>query len=38
MICARVPFTNDSEYELLRAQVEDAPPPVSQFVSGVPEF
>jgi serine/threonine-protein kinase len=38
MLCGRLPFVNDSEYELLRAQVETAPPPVGEFVSGVPEF
>jgi serine/threonine-protein kinase len=38
MLCGRLPFVSESEYELLRAQVEAAPPPVSQFVSGVPEF
>jgi serine/threonine-protein kinase len=38
MLCGRLPFVNDSEYELLRAQVETVPPPVGQFVSGVPEF
>jgi serine/threonine protein kinase len=38
MLCGRLPFVNDSEYELLRAQVETEPPPVHQFVPGVPEF
>jgi len=38
MLCGRLPFVSDSEYELLRAQVEAAPPPVGQLVSGVPEF
>ena len=38
MLCGRLPFVNDSEYELLRAQVEAAPPPVGQFVPGIPEF
>jgi tetratricopeptide (TPR) repeat protein len=38
MLCGRLPFVGDSEYELLRAQVEAEPPPVDQFVSGVPEF
>jgi len=33
-----LPFSSESEYELLRAQVEAAPPPVGQFVAGVPEF
>jgi serine/threonine-protein kinase len=38
MLCGRLPFSSDSEYELLRAQVEAAPPPVGQFVAGIPEF
>jgi serine/threonine protein kinase len=38
MLCGRLPFVSDSEYELLRAQVETAPPPVSQFVGGIPDF
>jgi hypothetical protein len=38
MLCGRLPFVSDSEYELLRAQVEAEPPPVHQFASGVPEF
>jgi serine/threonine protein kinase len=38
MLCGRLPFVNDSEYELLRAQVEAPAPPVGHFVSGVPEF
>jgi tetratricopeptide (TPR) repeat protein len=38
MLSGRLPFINDSEYELLRAQVEAVPPPVGQFVEGVPEF
>jgi len=38
MLCGRLPFVSDSEYELLRAQVEAVPPPVSQFVGGIPEF
>jgi serine/threonine protein kinase len=38
MLCGRLPFVNDSEYELLRAQVESEAPSVHQFVSGVPEF
>ena len=37
-ICGRLPFVGESEYELLRNQVEAPPPPVSQFVAGVPEF
>jgi serine/threonine-protein kinase len=38
MLCGRLPFVSDSEYELLRAQVETPPPPVSQFVGGIPDF
>jgi tetratricopeptide (TPR) repeat protein len=38
MLCGRLPFHHESEYELLRSQVESAPPPVSQFAAGVPEF
>jgi serine/threonine-protein kinase len=38
MLSGRLPFINESEYELLRAQVETVPPPVGQFVEGVPEF
>lgn len=32
MLTGRVPFRSDSEYELMRAQIEDPPPPPSQFV------
>src|ERR1017187_51072 len=38
MLCGRLPFEGESEYELLRNQVETDPPPVSQFVTGVPDF
>jgi serine/threonine-protein kinase len=38
MLCGRLPFASDSEYELLRAQVETPPPPVGQFVGGIPDF
>jgi serine/threonine-protein kinase len=38
MLCGRLPFISESEYELLRAQVETVPPPVRQFVGGIPEF
>jgi eukaryotic-like serine/threonine-protein kinase len=38
LLSGRLPFASESEYELLRAQVEAAPPPIGQFVSGVPEF
>ena len=38
MLSGRLPFSSDSEYELLRAQVECTAPPVGQFVGGIPEF
>jgi serine/threonine-protein kinase len=38
MLCGRLPFVSDNEYELLRAQVEYAAPPVGQFVGGIPDF
>jgi len=38
MLCGRLPFASDSEYELLRAQVETPSPPVGQFVGGIPDF
>jgi len=38
MLSGRLPFVSDNEYELLRAQVENQAPPVSEVVSGVPEF
>jgi serine/threonine protein kinase len=38
MLCGRLPFASESEYEMLRAQVETPAPPVGQFVSGVPDF
>jgi serine/threonine-protein kinase len=38
MLSGRLPFINESEYELLRAQVEATPPSVSQFVAGLPDF
>jgi serine/threonine protein kinase len=38
MLCGRLPFVNESEYALLRAQVEQTAPLVSQFVSDAPDF
>jgi serine/threonine-protein kinase len=38
MLCGRLPFADENEYQLLRAQVEAEPPPLAQFVGGVPEF
>jgi serine/threonine-protein kinase len=36
MLTGRVPFENDSEFELMRAQVEDAPKPPRAFSSAIP--
>jgi serine/threonine-protein kinase len=36
MLTGRVPFTSTSEYELMRAQIEGAPPPPSTFVVELP--
>lgn len=36
MLTGRVPFENDSEFELMRAQVEDAPKPPRTFTSTIP--
>lgn len=36
MLTGRVPFTSTSEYELMRAQIEEAPTPPSRFVGQVP--
>ncbi|HVQ38498.1 MAG TPA: protein kinase [Pyrinomonadaceae bacterium] len=36
MITGRVPFTSPSEYDLMRAQVEDAPPPPREFAPQTP--
>ncbi len=36
MLTGRVPFENDSEFELMRAQVEDAPTPPRTFASTIP--
>ena len=38
MLSGRLPFVSESEYELLRAQVETPAPSVAQFVGGVPDF
>ena len=38
MLSGRLPFVSESEYELLRAQVETAAPSVAQFVGGIPDF
>jgi serine/threonine-protein kinase len=36
MLTGRVPFESDSEFELMRAQVEDAPKPPKTFASNIP--
>jgi serine/threonine-protein kinase len=36
MLTGRVPFEYDSEFELMRAQVEDAPKPPRTFTSSIP--
>lgn len=36
MLTGRVPFEHDSEFELMRAQVEDAPKPPRTFASSIP--
>lgn len=36
MVTGRVPFNSGSEFELMRSQIEDAPPPPRTFASHVP--
>jgi serine/threonine-protein kinase len=36
MVTGRVPFTSPSEYDLMRAQVEDPPPPPREFAPQTP--
>lgn len=36
MLTGRVPFQSDSDYELMRAQVEDDPPPPREFKGEIP--
>ncbi|HSC21365.1 MAG TPA: serine/threonine-protein kinase, partial [Solirubrobacterales bacterium] len=38
MLTGRVPFASDSEYEVIRAQVEEAPAPPSSLVPGLPAW
>lgn len=38
MLAGRSPFGGRSEYELLRAQVEEIPSPLTQAVTGAPEY
>lgn len=37
MLAGRVPFRSDSEFDLMRAQIDDPPPPPTQFVSSIPQ-
>ncbi|MEE9281913.1 MAG: protein kinase [Myxococcota bacterium] len=37
MIAGRTPFDSEREYELIRAQIEDPPPPLAEAVKDVPE-
>ncbi|MDT7543079.1 MAG: eukaryotic-like serine/threonine-protein kinase [Acidobacteriota bacterium] len=37
MLTGRVPFMNDSEYNLMRAQIEEPPPPPREFSADIPE-
>jgi len=36
MLTGRVPFASDSEYDLMKMQIEDAPPPPRVFVQHIP--
>lgn len=36
MLTGRVPFSSDSEYDLMKMQIEDAPPPPRVFAQGIP--
>ncbi len=38
MLTGRVPFASESEYEVIRAQVEEAPAPPSSLVPGLPAW
>src|SRR5712692_4147022 len=37
LLTGRVPFASDSEYELMKAQVEQLPPPPREFAPNIPE-
>ncbi len=37
LLAGRPPFQREGEFDVMRAQVEGPPPPLSDFVSGVPE-
>lgn len=37
LLTGRVPFASDSEYELMKAQVEQLPTPPREFAPGIPE-
>lgn len=36
MLTGRVPFASDSEYDLMKMHIEDAPPPPRVFAAGIP--
>jgi serine/threonine-protein kinase len=36
MLTGRLPFENTSEYELMRSQIEDAPPPPTVYLPNIP--
>ncbi len=36
MLTGRLPFENTSEYELMRSQIEDAPPPPTAYLPNIP--
>jgi len=37
MVTGRVPFNSQSEFELMRAQIEDPPPPPREFAEHIPQ-
>jgi serine/threonine-protein kinase len=38
MVTGRVPFASDSEFDLMKAQIDEPPPPPRQFAPHVPEM
>jgi serine/threonine-protein kinase len=38
LLTGRVPFSSDSEYDLMRSQIEQPPPPLRDFSAEVPEY
>lgn len=38
MLTGRVPFSSDSEYDLMKMQIEDAPPPPRVFSNQIPQL